>query len=62
MIKSYCQENNIPYVDFYSKLVDEQKGFDKRFSHDGVHPNLAGYQIMDSLIENSINNTINSNK
>lgn len=62
MIKSYCSENNIPYVNFYSKLVDDKMGFDKRYSKDGVHPNLAGYQIMGSLIVKEINHTINSAK
>ena len=62
MIKSYCSENNIAYVNFYSKLVDDRMGFDKRYSKDGVHPNLAGYQIMDSLIVKEMNHTINSAK
>ncbi len=62
MIKYYCEGNNIPYVGFYSKLVDDRMGFDKRFSNDGVHPNLAGYQIMDTLIEKAIKLTTDSVK
>ncbi len=59
MIKSYCDENNIPYVDYYSKMVDERKGLDKRFTIDGVHPTLAGYKVMDSLIEKEIKAVLN---
>ena len=54
MIKSYCQENNIEYVDYYSNMVDEKKGLDKRFTDDGVHPTIAGYKMMESLIERAI--------
>ena len=42
MIKSYCEENNISYVDYYSKMVDERKGLDKKYSNDGVHPTYKG--------------------
>jgi lysophospholipase L1-like esterase len=54
MIKLYCQENNIVYVDYYSAMVDERKGLDKKYTDDGVHPKLAGYKVMDSLIEKAI--------
>ena len=54
MIKSYCDEKNIPYVDYYSKMVDEEKGMDKKYTNDGVHPTLAGYKVMDPLIDKEI--------
>lgn len=51
MIRKYCQENKIPYIDYYSKMVDNQKGLDAKFTNDGVHPTLAGYKIMKPLLE-----------
>jgi lysophospholipase L1-like esterase len=54
MIKSFCEKNKITYADFYSNMVDERKGLDKRFTNDGVHPTYTGYKIMDSLIVKSI--------
>lgn len=54
MIMSYCNENNIPYVDYYSMLVDEQKGLDKKYSLDGVHPTYAGYKLMEGLVQDTI--------
>ena len=54
MIKSYCDEKNIPYVDYYSKMVDEEKSLDKKYTNDGVHPTLAGYKVMDPLIDKEI--------
>jgi len=47
-------ENNIEYVDYYSNMVDEKKGLDRRFTEDGVHPTIAGYKIMEPLIERAI--------
>lgn len=54
MIKSYCEENSIPYVDYYSKMVDKQGGMIKNYTIDGVHPNHEGYTVMDSLIQEEI--------
>ncbi len=54
MIKSYCENKNIIYVDYYSKMVDERKGLDKKFTNDGVHPTLAGYNVMEPLVEKAI--------
>lgn len=54
MIKSYCDKNNISYVDYYSKMVDERNGLDKKYTKDGVHPTYAGYRIMDPLVWEAI--------
>lgn len=58
MIKSYCKENNIVYLDYYSHVVDDRMGFDKKFTEDGVHPTLAGYKVMDTLVEKAIKKTL----
>lgn len=54
MIKAYCMKERIVYVDYYSNMVDERKGLDKRYTEDGVHPTLAGYKIMEPLVEEGI--------
>ncbi|MEO6539389.1 MAG: SGNH/GDSL hydrolase family protein [Ferruginibacter sp.] len=54
LIKTYCKAHNIVYVDYYSKMVDERKGLHKKFTEDGVHPTLAGYKIMEPLVEKAI--------
>lgn len=54
MIKSYCMKDHIVYLDYYSKMVDERKGLDKKFTEDGVHPVLAGYKCMEPLVEQAI--------
>ena len=54
MIKSYCYENDIVFVDYWSNMQDGHKGLDKKYSDDGVHPNLAGYKIMGPLVQEGI--------
>lgn len=50
-VKAYAKENKIPYVDYFSAMVSED-GTQMRpeLSEDGVHPNLEGYAIMESLV------------
>jgi lysophospholipase L1-like esterase len=53
-LKSYAINNGFYYVDYYSSMVDERKGLKSELSADGVHPNEAGYKIMERLIEKEI--------
>ena len=54
MIKKYTQKNRLIYCDYYSALVDERKGMKVSYSEDGVHPNIAGYKIMEPIVEQAI--------
>jgi lysophospholipase L1-like esterase len=54
LIKNYADENHHIYVDYYSEMVDEKKGLKADYSEDGVHPNLAGYKVMEPLVEEGI--------
>jgi len=37
-------------------MVDNEKGLDKKYGDDGVHPNLNGYKLMESLLLKVLNN------
>lgn len=53
-IKKYVEEEHEIYLDYFSAMVDV-KGFLKSdLSDDGLHPNLAGYQVMAPLAEAAI--------
>ena len=54
LIKVYSSKNNIIYVDYYNAMVDENKGLKLELGEDGVHPNLAGYKLMEPIILKSI--------
>ena len=50
LIKAYARKKHIRFVDYYSPMVDTDGGLKKGLSDDDVHPNHAGYQIMEPLI------------
>jgi lysophospholipase L1-like esterase len=53
-IKKYVEEQHEIYLDYFAAMVDD-KGFLKSdLSDDGLHPNLAGYQVMAPLAEAAI--------
>lgn len=54
MLKAYASKHNIVYVDYFSAMADERKGLPTNLSGDGVHPNLAGYKIMEPLVQRAI--------
>lgn len=54
MIQKYADANGILYLDYYSAMVNEQKGLKAIYSEDGVHPNKAGYEVMNPLVEKAI--------
>lgn len=54
MIKDYADKNGCIYLDYFSSTVDERQGFKAALSEDGVHPNLAGYKVMEPLAEKAI--------
>lgn len=60
ILKNYAFSNKIPFVDYYSAMVNKENGIKKEFSEDQVHPNTAGYKIMSPLIENTIQLTTNN--
>jgi lysophospholipase L1-like esterase len=55
---NYCAEKKITYLDYYSSMADEAGGMKTGISKDGVHPNAAGYAIMEPLAEKAIEKTL----
>ncbi len=53
-IKEYCERNGAVYLDYYSAMADEQGFMKKPLTHDGLHPNAAGYEVMAPLAERAI--------
>ncbi|KLT66369.1 acylhydrolase [Pedobacter sp. BMA] len=51
MIEAYARKKHHTVLDYWTPLVDEQKGQRKEWSVDGVHPNLEGYRIMEKVTE-----------
>jgi lysophospholipase L1-like esterase len=53
-IKDYSAKNKLVYLDYYSEMIDDQKMLKKEITYDGLHPNEAGYAIMEPLAEKAI--------
>lgn len=61
-IKQYASENGCTYVDYWTPLADERKGMKTEYSKDGVHPILAGYKIMEPIVQQAINKALANHK
>jgi lysophospholipase L1-like esterase len=57
-IKTYCAQTRITYLDYWSAMSDTNGGMKSGISLDGVHPNAAGYAIMEPLAEAAIEVTL----
>ena len=58
MIKQWADADGIPYADYYSVLVDEEKGLKKAYQKDSIHPNAAGYTEMEKVIQPIVKNVL----
>ena len=54
ILKKYSENNNIQFIDYYSSMVDGQKGLMSAYATDGVHPTKEGYKVMADIIRNTI--------
>jgi lysophospholipase L1-like esterase len=62
LLEAYCKANKVVYCDYYSKMVNNEKGLDKALAYDGVHPTLAGYKIMEPIVEEAIATALRQKK
>jgi lysophospholipase L1-like esterase len=49
-IKAYAAENGHIYLNYFSSMADEKNAMKPEYSEDGVHPNRAGYKVMEGLL------------
>jgi len=60
MLKKYADENGFAYLDYFAAMVGEQNGMKKELTYDGVHPTLAGYKVMEPMVEDAITKALRS--
>src|SRR5690606_6373780 len=51
LLKQYADNNDLVYVDYFTAMVNDQKGLSPELAHDGVHPTVKGYKIMEPLVK-----------
>jgi lysophospholipase L1-like esterase len=55
LIEEYAKANKITYIDYYSALVDtDGASLKKEYARDEVHPNLAGYKVMEEILAKAL--------
>lgn len=54
MIAGYARKARIPYVDFYSVMVNDKGGLSEDIAPDGVHPVAKGYLMMEPVLQKVI--------
>ncbi|MEH6309052.1 SGNH/GDSL hydrolase family protein [Olivibacter sp. CPCC 100613] len=62
VLKAFAKKEGYPFVDYYHAMLDERQGLKDKLSEDGVHPNLAGYKIMEPLVEKAIQKLLTKKK
>jgi lysophospholipase L1-like esterase len=58
-IKNYAMTHKCIYLDYFTPMSDEKHALKKSYTEDGVHPTLAGYKIMEPLVEEAIQKALN---
>jgi lysophospholipase L1-like esterase len=56
-LKAYAKQNNFIYLDYFTAMVNDNDGLkvpDYTAADDLVHPNVAGYLVMEKLAEKAL--------
>lgn len=53
-IKDYAARHRCTYLDYHAAMADERQGLPAALATDGVHPTLAGYRLMEPLLEQAV--------
>lgn len=51
LLKDYCSNNDIKYINVYSALVLEDGSLNSEYSDDGLHPNDNGYEVITKILK-----------
>jgi lysophospholipase L1-like esterase len=59
-IKNYALTHKCVYLDYFTPMSDQKHALKPEYTQDGVHPNLAGYKVMEPLAEEAIKKALGS--
>ena len=54
LLKKYSEQNNLTFINYYSAMVNENKGMKSHYANDGVHPTKEGYDVMAFVLKNTL--------
>jgi lysophospholipase L1-like esterase len=53
-LRMYAASRHIAFVDYWTALAGSDGGMKPEYSGDGVHPNQAGYAVMEALLNEAL--------
>ena len=53
-IRAYAAQRHLVYLDYHTAMADASQGLPAALAPDGVHPNLAGYRVMEPLLQQAV--------
>lgn len=53
-MKNLVKQRKLVFLDYYSAMIDDQGVLKKELTYDGLHPDEAGYEVMQPLAEKAI--------
>ena len=53
-LRDYCAKERLPYLDYFTAMVDDRGMLRRELADDGLHPNRVGYDAMVPLAEKAI--------
>ncbi len=62
LLKQYASEAGHIYVDYYTPMANDKKGLKEKYTYDGVHCTIAGYQAMEKILDGYFSEAFSSNK
>ena len=57
-IEAYAKSHKCLFVDYFSAMADERGAMREGISDEGCHPNVAGYEIMEPLVQAAIRKVV----
>lgn len=54
-LREYCEKTEgVEYVDYFTSMADENAALKKEYQRDPIHPNKAGYLVMEKIIQEAL--------
>ena len=55
-LREYCEKTEgVEYVDYFTPMADENAALKKEYQIDPIHPNKAGYLLMEKILDEALN-------
>ncbi len=54
LIRAYAEAHNVLLIDYHRALRNAEDGLGPEYADDGVHPNRAGYRVMEATLDRGL--------